>query len=190
MRAHCFSSLPPARLPYSRTLAEAFGLVATEACARGIPCVSSRHGGLAEANTLATVPGFEECAIDTRLVHDHCNMIIRRDMRLDELEEEQAAARTARMSRPSGDPLDLSPPVNPTADVKALLACLTFLPTHEAARPYVEVVSRLIDDAAFYRDASDAARASGLAFIRAHRGTFGQNLEQLWADTQPPTLVS
>jgi hypothetical protein len=49
---------------------EAFGLVATEACARGIPCVSSTHGGLIEANVLATTPEFSHFAVPTPIFHD------------------------------------------------------------------------------------------------------------------------
>ena len=48
-------------------------------------------------------------------------------------------------------------------------------------------------DDAFYAQASDAARQSGVDFIRTHRGRFAEIVEQLWdefgqpADSDRPT---
>ena len=66
---------------------EAFGLVATEACARGIPCVSSKHGGLVEANVLATVDGCDAFGIDTPIFHDHDAVRMRHGTSMEEMEE-------------------------------------------------------------------------------------------------------
>ena len=170
---------------------EAFGLVATEATARGIPCISTRHGGLVEANTLSTVPGFEEFAVPTTLFHDHHTHTIRRET-MEAMEEagalerdakraEEDTTRTGRLSPPDG------PPTDEKEQLEQLFKCHVTLASSTEVRPFVDLVGRLMDadgESAFYDAASTAARASGLEFIRKHRGTFRKQLEDLWAETQ------
>ena len=92
------STLPHGRLPSpsdaierlalrSRLWAQAFGLVAAEACARGIPCVSSTNGGLAEANVLSTSAGFEALAVRTPIFYDQAATTVRRDTTMEEIDE-------------------------------------------------------------------------------------------------------
>lgn len=175
--------------------AEAFGLVATEACARGIPCVSSGHGGLSEANTLSTTPEFEACAVPTTLVHDHHYVLVRRGTSLaaveEELAHERAAAGIANIAAAHGtNSLAATGKAASGAELKAqaqrLIATFTTVATEEEAQPYADLISRLMDDDAFYARASDAARASGVDFIRSHRGRFAEIVEQLWDEFGKP----
>jgi hypothetical protein len=154
---------------------EAFGLVATEACARGIPCVSSTHGGLAEANVLARVPGFEQFAIPTPIFYDGVTRSMMHNTSL-------AAAEQHLIS--SGDvpaPLDFDTMTKEemNRELRLLMVNLTTRATEEEVQPYIDLVSRLTTDHSFYAEASNAARSAGLDFIRLHRGSFRDIVEQL-----------
>ena len=76
-------------------------------------------------------------------------------------------------------------PVHGPADVKAearrLLETFAYVATEEEARPYAEAIGKLMsrDDESYYHAASDAARASGLEFVRRHQGTCKATLEEL-----------
>ena len=163
---------------------EAFGLVATEACARGIPCVSSKHGGLVEANVLATVDGCDAFGIDTPIFHDHDAVRMRHGTSMEEMEEEKAAAREAsgRMAASEAVPVGETP--SPEA-AKKLIACLIDTASGAEAMPYVEVIERLMSDDLYYALASSKAREAGVAFIREHHGRFGEIVEELWERARP-----
>jgi hypothetical protein len=87
---------------------------------------------------------------------------------MDELEEplgKQPASETT----PSGS----------QAELRALLSTLVDVASEAEARPYADILERLMGDASYYEKASRAARSAGLAFIRSHRGRFGEVAEGL-----------
>lgn len=67
-----------------------------------------------------------------------------------------------------------------------MMQCHATIATEDEARPYAQLIDKLMGDEAYYCEASAAARASGLAFIRQHRGSFGDVLEELAAAWSAP----
>lgn len=154
---------------------EAFGLVATEACARGIPCVSSANGGLVEANVLGRLRGFEGAQVETTLFHDRDESLIRRGVTMEGFESEW-------LQRHEGG--EDAPPAPAEAEsqearLRKLLAMNSCVATEAEVQPYADIIARLMADDEYYGRASAAARGAGIDFIREHRGKFSALVDEL-----------
>jgi hypothetical protein len=136
---------------------EAFGLVTMEASARGIPVVSTDHGGLAEANPV------DRLKIRTPYFYDHAGFQLLRDTTLDDM-----------MERPRPPPPDDVVAAGSDAEKrqekvsKHLLRCLLHVAPQDVALPFANLVHALMTDDALYAAAAADARKSGLAFIEKH----------------------
>ena len=74
------------------------------------------------------------------------------------------------------------PPTTVREAINHLAACLSVVATEEDARPFADLILRLMDEPDFYELASTTARSSGLEFIRTQRGRFGRMVEDLWRE--------
>ena len=137
---------------------EAFGLVATEAAARGIPVLSTDFGGLAEANPL------ERLRLPTRWFYDHAAFKLLRCHLDDAMERPQAD--------PPADVLDASGDERRERVAKHLFHCLLHVAPKDVADAFVETLTRLLADDAFYADAARDSREGAMAFIERYDGTF------------------
>ena len=137
---------------------EAFGLVATEAAARGIPVLSTDFGGLAEANPL------ERLRLPTRWFYDHAAFKLLRCHLDDAMERPQAD--------PPADVLAATSDERPERVAKHLFHCLLHVAPKDVADAFVETLTRLLADDAFYADAARDSREGAMAFIERYDGTF------------------
>ena len=137
---------------------EAFGLVATEAAARGIPVVSTDFGGLAEANPV------ERLRLPTRWFYDHAAFKLLRCHLDDAMERPQAD--------PPADVLAATSDERRERVAKHLFHCLLHVAPKDVADAFVETLTRLLADDAFYADAARDSREGAMAFIERYDGTF------------------
>ncbi|KAH8067168.1 glycosyl transferase [Aureococcus anophagefferens] len=136
---------------------EAFGLVTMEASARGIPVVSTDHGGLTEANP---VPRLK---IRTPYFYDHAGFQLLRDTTLDDMMERPRPPPPDDVVAAGGDAEKRQEKVS-----KHLLRCLLHIAPQDVALPFANLIHALMTDDAFYAAAAADARKSGLAFIEKH----------------------
>ena len=138
-----------------------------EASARGIPVISTDHGGLAEANPV------ERLRLRTRYFYDHAGFRLLSDVHLDDMVE-----------RPRPDPPEDVAGARADADLRAKLVskhlwqCLLRVAPAGVADPFAAMISKLVGDDAYYAAAARDARASALAFIARHEGRFGRILRE------------
>ena len=137
---------------------EAFGLVAMEAAARGIPVVSTDFGGLAESNPV------ERLRLPTRWFYDHAAFKLLRCHLDDAMERSQAD--------PPADVLAATSDERRERVAKHLFQCLLHVAPSDAADPFVETLTRLLADDAFYAEAARDSREGAMAFIERYDGTF------------------
>jgi len=149
--------------------AEAFGLVAMEALQRGIPCISSAHGGLPEANRVS------EMRVETPLTF--C-------MRRKEFHNEGYAECEPNM-------LDRLKQCTSRDFTKAqqlengYATFLTVADEHEAAG-YVERLTRLLGDRKYYRRVALKARSEAAFFLQDREGKLQEFLESVDFDAPHP----
>ena len=132
--------------------------MATEAAARGIPVVSTDFGGLAEANPL------ERLRLPTRWFYDHAAFKLLRCHLDDAMERPQAD--------PPADVLDSTGDERRERVAKHLFHCLLHVAPKDVADAFVETLTRLLADDAFYAEAARDSREGAMAFIERHDGAF------------------
>lgn len=124
---------------------EAFGLVATEAAARGIPVLSTDFGGLAEANPV------QHLQLPTRWFYDHSGF------RLLRCHLDDAMARP--QSEPPADVLEAASGEERRERVaKHLFHCLLHVAPADVADQFVVALTRLLADGPFYAAAARESR--------------------------------
>ena len=150
---------------------EAFGLVAMEAAARGIPVVSTDHGGLDEANPV------DRLKIRTPYFYDHAGFQLLRDTTLDDMMERPRPEAPDDVRAAGNDPEKRQEKVS-----KHLLRCLLHIAPSDIALPWANLVHTLMTDDAFYAAAARDARNNGLAFIKEHEDKMAAILKEDFAD--------
>lgn len=150
---------------------EGFGLVALEACLRGIPVVSTTSGGLPEANTCGLC--FEAAA-----VYDAAAGELRRPASL--------ASEAARLvpERGAGGRAPRPGPAGSGGSESHADACIRLVQQHTQVLPgdvapvpeFVATVRRLLTDDAFWHESSERGREGARALVEGRRDALGRFL--------------
>ena len=132
-------------------------LIVMEACARGVPCVSSDVFGLPEANANPRL------VCRTSLCYDHARGVLHHGVTNAQLEARLGAT---------------PPPLPAAKEYAAAVAAATRAEaTEEEARPFVETITSLLGDEALLKREAAASRDAFLAFARERQDGLRKELE-------------
>jgi len=154
---------------------EAFGLVVMEAELRGIPAVSTTHGGLVEAQM------DPELAVPVSMFYDRSLNEIVYGKTMDEMEDEVAARAPPPLDADAGACRTWHQRAA-TLSARNAVECLSAIADESEASPMAMLVGRLMTDDTFLHAASERAQRQACHFVRQHAGTMARILEDATKD--------
>ena len=147
---------------------EGFGLVATEAQLRGIPCVSTNFGGLQEANR---VP---DCAKEVEMVFDLRTREIK-NFSMQEADEELELGRPGQLS------------MEQIRQAEIVKSSNEKVAEEEDCEALAEVLRPLLEEEERLKAASAEACSAAREFVRSRQGKFAETIRKVVAE-EPDAL--